>query len=221
MVVRDKMTEQYLLDELSPEARSEFEEHFFECRDCAQDVRAAVLFLEQSRQVLGEAAEAAAPARQRVPEKQTAGWLAWLRPAFAAPALAALLLVVGYQNLVTLPRLSKANSAQVLPWASVNVGTFAGDGTTITVPRDSGFVLFLRIPPDRAYSRYTADLYNPSGKVEWSLAIPAAEGQDQWPVQVPAARREAGTYTLKLAGVSSAGESKQVGQASFELQFQK
>lgn len=220
MVVRDKMTEQYLLDELSPEARSEFEEHFFQCRDCAQDVRAASLFVEQSRQVLGEAADAPTPARQRVPEKQTAGWLAWLRPAFAAPALAALLLVVGYQNLVTLPQMSKAvSNPQVLPWTSVNIGTFA-EGSSITVPQGSGFLLFVRIPPDGNYASYQAELYNPAGQKEWSVSIPVVEGRDQWPVQVPAAKREAGSYSLRLRGISSTGQSTDVGHSSFELRVQ-
>src|ERR1035441_1684537 len=36
-VVRQNMTERYLLNELDPEARDEFEEHYFDCPDCAAD----------------------------------------------------------------------------------------------------------------------------------------------------------------------------------------
>ena len=32
--------EKYLLDELTPEVRDQFEEHFFDCQDCAADLRA-------------------------------------------------------------------------------------------------------------------------------------------------------------------------------------
>ena len=39
--VRQKATERYLLDELDPELRDQFEEHLFDCQDCALDVRAA------------------------------------------------------------------------------------------------------------------------------------------------------------------------------------
>lgn len=39
-VVRQKMTERYLLDELDAEVRDEFEEHFFDCPECALDIRA-------------------------------------------------------------------------------------------------------------------------------------------------------------------------------------
>jgi uncharacterized phosphosugar-binding protein len=83
-----------------------------------------------------------------------------------------------------------------------------------------GFLLFVRIPPD-GYSRHTADLYNPAGKLEWSLAIPSSSGQDEWPVRVPAASRESGTYVLVVSGLTAAGESKEVGRPSFELQIQK
>jgi len=96
----------------------------------------------------------------------------------------------------------------------------------ITTRRGEGFLLFVRIPPEAGYSHYTAELYNPAGKLEWSLTIPVASGketsaQDQWPVQVPGANRETGNYTLKVRGITAAGESKEVGLASFELQIQK
>ena len=222
VVVRQKMTERYLLDELDPQQRDEFEEHLFDCPECAIDVRAGATFVEQSKAILAEDAPETAPVRVPVSVPVKAAWFAWLRPAFAVPALAALLLVVGYQNLVTYPRMQQAlNQPQVLPWASVNVGTWGSGGPTITAAPGKGFLLFLRIPPDGVYEHYTADLYNPAGKVEWSLTIPTVPGQDQWPVQVPGANRAAGTYTMTVRGITSAGESKDLGRTSFELQIQK
>jgi hypothetical protein len=227
-VVRQKMTERYLLDELDPEARDEFEEHFFDCRDCALDVHAGALLVEQSKVALAETTErtsAALPVTAPIPVKP--GWLAWLRPVFAVPVMALLLAVIGYQNLVTYPQLQQAlNSPQVMPWAAVNVGTWGSGGPVITTRPGKGFLLFVRIPPEGGYSHYTAELYNPGGKVEWSLTIPVTSGQetsaqDQWPVQVPGANREAGSYTLAVRGVTAAGDSKEVGRASFELQLQK
>jgi hypothetical protein len=219
-VVRQKLTERYLLGELDDLARQEFEEHYFDCPDCAVDVRAGALFVEQSKVVLAEEpVPAGLPMTAPMPTKL--GWFAWLRPAFAAPALALLLAVIGYQNLVTYPRLQQAsNRPRVLPFASVNVGTWGSGGQTISTAPGEGFLLFVRIPPD-GYPSHTADLYNPAGKLEWSLSIPASSAQDQWPVQVPGAKREAGTYILIVRGVAAAGESKEVGRASFELQIQK
>jgi hypothetical protein len=222
VVVRQKMTEKYLLGELDSEALHEFEEHFFDCPDCALDVRAGALFVEQSKVVLaGKAEPVAAGMRVTAPVPAKPGWLGWLRPAFAAPVMALLLTVVGYQNLVTYPQLQQAlNSPRVLAFASVNVGTWGSGGTVIPIRPGEGFLLFVRIPPD-GYARHSAELYSPDGKLEWSLTIPVSSAQDQWPVQVPGAKREAGNYTLAVRGVAAGGESKEVGRASFELQIQK
>jgi hypothetical protein len=123
--------------------------------------------------------------------------------------------VVGYQNLVTFPRL---NHARIVPWASINVGTWGSNGPVITAPPGSGFLLIARIPPDGVYTQYTADLYNPGGKLEWSLTIPAVSEQDQWPIEVPAAKRQSGTYTLAVHAATASGEIKEVGRSTFELQ---
>jgi len=227
MVVRQKMTERYLLGELDPAARDEFEEHFFDCRDCAVDVQAGALFVEQSKIVLAEKPELVAAGLPTAPVPAKPGWLAWLRPAVVVPVMVMLLAVIGYQNLVIYPQMQQAlNSPQVLPWASVNVGTYGSEGPVITTRPGEGFLLFVRIPPESGYSHYTAELYNPGGKLEWSLTIPVASGketsaQDQWPVQVPGANREAGGYTLTVRGVTAAGLSKDIGRTSFELQIQK
>lgn len=221
-VVRDKMTEKYLLDELDAELRNEFEEHYFDCPECALDVRAAAEFVEQTKSVLGEASEPASlrlvPARNR----ERREWLAWLRPAFAAPALALLLLVVGYQNLVTYPRVRlEAARPQVLPAISVNVGTWGAGGPATAVSEGKGLLIFVRIPPDSNYVRYTAEVYDPAGKPQGSFEITPVAGQDQWPVTIPAIHREAGTYTVAMRGFAASGQSKELGNASFELEMQK
>ena len=38
--IRLMAAEKYLLGELAPELREQFEEHFFDCQECALDVRA-------------------------------------------------------------------------------------------------------------------------------------------------------------------------------------
>jgi hypothetical protein len=224
VVVLQKMTERYLLGELDSGARQEFEEHFFDCPNCALDVRAGALFVEQSKVVLAEksgpvSAGIAVPA----PVMARPGWLAWLRPAFAAPVMALLLAVIGYQNLVTYPHMQQAlNSPQVVPFASVHLDTYGSDGSVILTRPGEGFTLSVGGLPGGGYSYYTAELYNPSGKLEWSLPIPLSSVQDQWTtVKVPGANLEAGSYTLAVHGITSAGEPKEAHRASFELQIQK
>src|ERR1700749_3660750 len=90
-VVRDKMTERYLLNELDPGIRDEFEEHYFDCPACAQDISAATLFVGPTKTVLAENSEAA-PARAKSATRAAGrSWFAWFRPAFAVPVMALLL----------------------------------------------------------------------------------------------------------------------------------
>jgi len=90
---------------MSPEERDEFEEHFFSCRVCGEDVYAASLFKENARAVFGDQSLKIAPAAKRSWNMPV--WLGWLRLEVAAPAFAAIVLGVftGYQNLVTIPEL--------------------------------------------------------------------------------------------------------------------
>jgi Putative zinc-finger len=221
-VVRDKMTERYLLNELDAQEREQFEEHFFGCVDCALDVRAGAEFVAQSKVVLAEMPEPVF-VRSAPPSRSLRDWFRGFRPAFAVPVMAALLLVIGYQNLVTYPRLqSELHQPQVLPWTSVHLGTWGNGGPTITVAQGKSFLLFVPIiPPDNCCASYTAELYNHDQKLEWSLTIPASPQQDQWPIQIPSANRQSGTYTLAVHGVTASGDTKEVGKASFELQVQK
>jgi hypothetical protein len=213
-VAQQNMTERYLLNELDPKARDEFEEHFFDCAECALDVHAANLFIENTKVVLAEG-PVEVPAVVPAPPKP--GWFGWLRPAFAAPAMAVLLAVVGYQNL----RPPMKPEPQIMQWGSVNIATYGSTGTEITTAPGQSFLVFARITPQNGYSRYTAELYNPATKLEWSLTIPASASQGQWPIAVPAADHQPGTYKLVVKGITPAGESVEVGQGLFELHISK
>jgi hypothetical protein len=213
--IREMQAEKYLLDELSPEAREGFEEHFFECLECAQDVKSGAALVGGMKDAFAKE-PAPAGAVVRSPEKARSGWLDWFRPAPVLAALAILIVVTGYQNLVSYPKLKMAaNAPQVLPWASVNVSSRGASVPTITARKGEGFLLFVNIPPDSRYASYEAELHDPSGKVEWSLTIPATNG-DSYPVHVAPANRAQGNYTVVVRGLGPSGQAE-VGKTQFEL----
>jgi len=209
--------EKYLLDELSADVRDEFEEHLFGCHECAMDMRTASVFLEQGKAVLAEPEVATVIHK----EKSRPGLFAWLRPAFAIPAMAALLLVIGYQNLVTLPQLTRAlNKPQLLPATTVHLLTYGtDDASPLMVHRGQGFLLNVIAPLDRHYPAYEADLRSPAGEIE-SVAI-SASTDDTWPIQFPAANRQSGKYSIDVHGVTADGQNVEVGGATFQLQIQQ
>ena len=217
--VRQKATERYLLDELDPELRDQFEEHLFDCQECALDVRAAATFVEQSKVILSE--PAVAPAVKQVEREKKAGWLAWFRPAFAVPVLAALLVVIGYQNFVTYPKLTQAlNQPQIGPWASVNVSTRGSETKVVKTHPGEGFGVLLNLPPEDGFASYAVDLYNPAGKLEWSAAISKAPADEGRQIYIPGRDRLPGTYTLAVRGINAAGNSQEIGRQSIDLQIQ-
>lgn len=221
VVVLRQMTEKYLLNELDPGTRDEFEEHFFDCPKCAFDVRIGSEFVDQTKAILAETpeTETALPVKPiPSPPLPRPGWLAWFRPAITMPVMALLLAGVGYQNFKMRQAL---NNPTVLQWVPVNVGTFGSDSPTIKIQPGRGFLVFARIPPLGGYSQRSVDLYSPGGKLEWSVTIPATASQDQWPVAVPGANRPAGTYTLVVRGTTAAGATEELGRGQFDLQIQQ
>ena len=213
-------TERYLLNELDPELRDQFEEHMFGCQECALDVRAAATFVEQSRAILGEP-PVPAVATKPVRAEAKPGWLAWLRPAFAVPALALLLAVIGYQNLVTYPQLSQsANEPRVGPWVSVNVSTRGTETKQVKAHPGEGFGVLLNLPPEDGFASYAVDLYNPAGKLEWSGPISSAPADEARQIYIPGRDRLPGTYVLAVRGITPAGESKELSRQSIDLQIQ-
>jgi hypothetical protein len=101
--VRIDAAEKYLLSELTAEERDAFEEHYFSCSECADDVRVGAVFMDNAR-------EALAPQRVVVekPVRVTPSrWLRlfWPMPVGALAAAALLMIVSAYQGFVTLPRL--------------------------------------------------------------------------------------------------------------------
>ena len=49
--VRLNAAEKYLLGELSAELRDQYEDHFFDCKECARDIRAGAAFVDNARDI--------------------------------------------------------------------------------------------------------------------------------------------------------------------------
>jgi anti-sigma factor RsiW len=218
--LQQKATERYLLDELDPEVKDQFEEHLFDCQECALDVRAAAMFVEQSKVILAEPA-VTSPQRRPAATPAKAGWFAWFRPAFAVPVVALLLVVVGYQNLVTRHLMAAAREPQIGPYVAINVSTRGSAKSAATVAPGDGLNVLVTIPPDMSYSAYILELHNPAGQLEWTRKIPAFSPDDLRTIFIPGAGLEQGTYVLTVNGVTAAGQSTNLGDREIELQVQK
>jgi hypothetical protein len=228
--VQQMAAERYLLDELTPDVREAFEEHVFDCPECALDLRAGAAFVNEARVQLPELTAAlpqpGSPGTAK-PIRKRDYWLLLWRPVFAIPAFAALLLVLGYQNLVTLPELrSEANQPRLLPWVPLHGATRGGASATITADRAHGVALPVDLdqqPGVVPYSSYSVELFDPQGKLVWTgaIAAPAAgEGSGQRILlAIPGAKLRNGAYTVAVSGVGPHGEHTPIERDVFNLLF--
>jgi len=219
--------ERYLLDELEPDAREAFEEHLFDCQECTLDLRAGAAFVEVAKTQLPELTCAPVPSRFRQHKVKREWWLFWLRPAFAAPAFATLLLVLGYQNLVTYPGLrAAANQPRLLPWAPLHGATRGTARLAITADRRHGVALPVDLPEQPsvgAYASYSFDLVDPQGKPVWTGAVAApsdnAGDGERLSLVIPGAILRSGAYTVTVSGVAPDGKRVNVDQYRFDLRL--
>lgn len=199
--------EKYLLDELTPEMRDAFEEHFFACQECATDLRATVGFMDAAkRDFQGNPLPKPRVAPKNKPR------VAFLRPALAWSALAASLLVIVYQNVVVYPRsrseIAELRAPEILPSVSLVGGNSRGGQIpVVTVGARQPFLLLLDLPTQDRFSSYTCLLYSPSGSLASRVEVAAQLAKDTVSIRIPAGDRPSGDYTLTVRGNTNVGSA--------------
>jgi hypothetical protein len=216
LAVKSQACEKYLLGELSPELRDAYEEHYFSCAECATQLRIAAEVISAGQQIF---AETPAPAVLEHTMPELGIWSRWLRPAFAIPVLAGLLLAVGYQNLVIIPRLKESQSPRVLPMFSLIAANTRGERTPQFVARpDEPIGLYVDVPADPAYSAYDIRLQDPTGKTTPVRSISYAEAQKTQVVILNPDTRP-GNYVIVISGRAASGEATAAAKELARLQF--
>jgi hypothetical protein len=199
--------ERYLLDELTPQERDDFEEHYFDCHDCSTDLRATAAFMDAARREFQ-----ANPVPKPRAEAKGKTFFASLWPsALVWSALAASLLVIAYQNAVTFPHfkteIAELRAPEVLPVVSLVGGNSrGGEITKSTIGPGQSVLLSLDIPTQDRFSSYTCLLYSPSGTLLGRIPVSAQAAKDTVSIRVPAGSG-AGEYTLTVQGNSDKGET--------------
>ena len=131
LAVETKATERYMLGELDDESRSAFEEHYFSCRACADDVKVAAVFVDNAKAVLQS---------PRAGGRSEGKALLFMpRPALLIPAAMAACLVVGF----FLPRRAPAGSSfgGVVASVAIPAGTRGAQaaGQAILVDKETSY----------------------------------------------------------------------------------
>lgn len=226
-----KASERYLLGEMSDLERHLFEEHFFLCEECAEDVETGIGFHESARAVFAEyppkvketKEEHTSPEGRRGAEvwQEQNGWFDWLRPASLIPLAASVSLafMVGYQSLVTIPTLRKLAAPAVVTPAVLMPAT-RGDLPGLTVPA-SGAPLAVSLYPSASVSRVAYELKRHDGTIVHSGNGPAPAAGAPLVLFFPTeSLKQAGEYTVLLRDASAGQPGPVFGEYRFEIKKQ-
>jgi hypothetical protein len=212
--------EKYLLNELAHADRDEFEQHFFDCVECAADLKATAAFLDAARREL-QRAPMARPAPKAV---KKSGLPFFWRPAFLSPAFALLLIVIVYQNAVVFPRIGNETAVLDKPEVLASVSLIGGNSRSgaipsITIRGAQPLLLSVDIPAAEQFSSYSCVLTDPAGAVVWRVPVSAEQAKDTVSVRIPSGQWRDGDYRLLVQGNAdhAPGEPAELARYRFTL----
>lgn len=190
--------EKYVLGELSPALRDEYEEHYFDCQECAADLKAATAFADASRAQFRSEPREAFLDQEPAPQL----WFAWLRPVVLVPAVAVLAAALAYQTFVTIPRLqhgAAAPSAGSASFISLIGANSRGEAAKpFAIQQIQPVILEVDIPPSQDFSSYLCQIQDAAGHVVYQSQVSAADAQQSVHLIVPAGTLQPQAYTLHI-----------------------
>ena len=188
----------YLLGELSTSEQEGFEEHFFTCQECAEELEAGAVFAENARAVFSEQSRRPTATSPAGLPQHGSGWWSWLRPQMAMPlaAMLALVCVIGYQNAVTIPRLKSMAGPQAV--LSFPLKIARGD-ETLAVPKSAQFfTLYFHLPQEARAASYTCVIETETGAKLRSLSLLYPAPGQPFTILLQRSEFSSGAYVVKV-----------------------
>lgn len=206
--IQGSYAEKYLLGELNPVQRDLFEDHYFDCLICADDVHAGAVFIDNARALL-RSEETAVTARIPSP-------LAGFGTAFRAASLASVCLlgIVAYQNIVVIPGLRSSSGGSRAPEIPAKISTLSmgsrteSKSTVIPAAKDVEFEF--EIPGGPEFTGYAFKILDSKKSVTFTLPVSSEQAKDSVPLRIPAGSLAPGIYEIEILG-------NKVGQVEQEL----
>ncbi len=205
-------SERYLLNEMTAPERETFEEHYFSCPACAEDVQSGALMSDGARAGLIDSTRPVVGPTFRSGDRDANAGRIWAfrpRPWYRSATLpwavaASLAIVAGYQTLVTVPTLRQLDEPRALAPITLRPAS-RGQEPRIPIAHDSAAITLA------VDTSSTAPSGGPAGRLSYDLRTAAgllvASGKAEAPpsgapllLLVPARAVTAGRYVLSVAG---------------------
>jgi anti-sigma factor RsiW len=200
--VESMAVERYLLKEMPPDEREAFEEHFFDCVECATDLRA------------GDAIVAGVRARKAKPQARPR--LAWLSIAAAA----AFAMISGFLGGVVVPQLTgqlaslqRERDAAIQPRLltthrlSIDMSRGGSEDSQEKFRGDQPFALDVDIPLVNGATGFVLEIVDARGVTLAKVPVTVDEARDTVHLQPPGGKLAPGRYSLIVSPLAAGNPS--------------
>jgi hypothetical protein len=216
--IASQAPERYLLGEMTKAEREEFEDHYFSCELCAEDVRAGAALAGGVKSLYN----GAPPSRLRSAVPARSSWIGGLRrlpaasmvPAAAAVGFATL---AGYQSLVMIPAARQAAETRVAAGVPLHGNARALAAIPVSIHRGEALPPFvLDVNSAAPGDPLICEVSDPSGELRLRAAFKAPPaGVPLIVVMPPGAVSQAGKWSVQLRTPQGADS----GRYAFQLQI--
>jgi hypothetical protein len=158
--VNTSAPERYLLEEMSELERHAFEDHYFSCADCAEDVRIGELMREGAKAGLMDASVVSLAGAKAARTRTT--WRASVVVPWAAAAMLAL--VAGYQSLIFAPGQARLMQPQALTPVTLRQASRGAEPVVVLPAGTAAITLAVSVDDARGSPELTYDLRAIGGK---------------------------------------------------------
>lgn len=198
-------TERYLLGELTASEADAFEEHYFDCVECADELRVGMRFMNGGRDLARQAAAPVEASVVRIAEHRPrrAAWL---------PAAIAAALVIALATPLLLRQPESGPAFEVASQHSFLLAASRGADDVPTLNGNAPIVLWTDVPSSPAYPKYEARLHRPDGSV---LTLPFTPDPHGEPAPLTVRGLAAGSHELAILGIDAAGQQAEVARHRF------
>lgn len=214
--IRTNAVDRYLLGDLSTDERQEFEEHFFSCGECSEDLHAGAILVDNSRALLREEFLDPVPASPGATPHHPGWSLRWSYfPLAASFALAA---VVGYQNLKVIPEYRHEMAANVGAVAPPHFDlrpAVRGAVSAISLAKGTRFFEIQAEEVEPAAGGYDCSVEDAQGRVRARFRAPGVASGDKLNVLMDSRQIAPGQHMLV---VHRAADGTEIGRYPFSVE---
>ena len=218
--VESQAVEKYVLREMTENEALAFEEHFFTCKECADDVAAESIFVDTARDVfvVAESKQSKPESRLSFGEQLRGFFSVFSRPAVLACATAAFAVITIYQGMFVIPSLRTVAQPQQL--FAYHLKESVRGNQSIVIPAGASSVTLSFEPRwEQRPAKYSCVLETEDGTRLASFDVsPPAPGE---PIMIllPASSLRSGSVVLQIYGQPPANRDQApLGRYVFDVQ---